>query len=335
MVSEGHLASLSAIKRVRLKWLVDSNEQLLQAQARKYGIPHASQQFTDALKDPEVGVIYICLPHYLHGRVALDALKAGKHVVCEKPLAMNAAEADQMIAAASSAGRCLFVSEDHRFAPENILTRRLLAEGKIGRPTLCTAAFIGNEIQRMNDPNNWKGTLDKAGGGVIIDNGFHILDTLISFLGPVESVQAIGKRLVVTAQNKEEDTATISLAFVGGAVANLALTFGASFCGFPEGYQGAGIRYDIFGTQGALHLVNEEHGPVLELVTAEGRMCMTGEMVKQNLPPDTPLNIDEHFVHCLLDRVAPVVTARDGRAVMRVIDGCYESIRTGRLVRVA
>jgi predicted dehydrogenase len=181
----------------------------------------------------------------------------------------------------------------------------------------------------MNDPHNWKGTKEKSGGGVIIDNGFHMIDTLISFFGDIESVSATAERLIVKAENKEEDTAVISFVFKNNAIADLGLTFAAQHSYFPAGYIGAGIRYDIFGTAGSLHLINGNRFPVSLVKGTKIERWESSELAAKY-----PLEMNRHFIECLLDGKDPLVTAEDGLKVMRVIDACYESVRTGKKISI-
>src|SRR3972149_4351387 len=202
VISDGHLAGLKKIPGAEIAGIADPNEKTLLNQSVKFEIKRRETDYRALLDDKEIDMVYICVPHYLHCKMTKEAFSAGKHVFCEKPLAMNAKEAEEMIRAGKNAKKRLFVAENHRFIPENIKIRELIKEGEIGKPFMCLSCFIGDETKRMNDPQNWKGTKEKSGGGVIIDNGFHMIDTLISFFGDIESVSVTAKRLIVKAENK-------------------------------------------------------------------------------------------------------------------------------------
>lgn len=331
VVSGYHLVNLSKIPEVEMEIIADLNEEARNRLADKHGITKRVADYKQVIEDENVEVVYVFAPHYLHCSMVIEAFQAGKHVVCEKPFAMNADEADKMIAAAEKAGKKLLIAENFRFNPTNVMTRKLLSEEKIGKPFMCMSTFIGNEIVRMSDPDNWKGTKDKAGGGVIIDNGFHMIDTLCSFFGDVESVQATAGRLLVKAENKEEDTALIILKFASNVLVELSLTFVAEYNGFPPSYMGAGFRYDLYGEKGSIHLVNQAD-TALTLVTESGRQVSSAQEVSQNLGSDAKLNMHRHFVDCIMNDAEPVITTRDARQAMRVIDACYESAKTGERV---
>ena len=318
------IADLLRSGRWRMAGLADPDPQTRETIRREFGLESIHADYRRLLEGDAVEVIYLCVPHHLHCPLALEALHRGKHVICEKPLALNAAEARRMQAAAQRAGKRLFVAENFRYLSANRAMRKVLEAGALGQVFLCLSCFIGDEYQRMSDPVSWKGDPNKSGGGVIIDNGPHVIDTLCSFFGRVESVQAFAERGVITCPTKAEDTACLTLRLTGGVLANIALTFVARQNLFPAGYGGAGLRYDIYGVGGSLHMVNERGDPVT--LVRNGR--------HETIPQPPALNMMEHFAQCLESGAEPLVTAQDGLHVMEVIDACYESIRTGRTVDI-
>lgn len=329
VISEGHIISLLKNERVEVVGLSDTSQTARDRIAKKFGLRKIISNYENFLSDPCIDLIYICLPHYLHYPVALNSFKAGKHVICEKPMAMNAKESDTMIKESERAGKRLFIAENHRFLPENRKAKDLIDKGEIGKPFLCLSCFIGNEINRMSDSENWKGTKDKSGGGVIIDSGPHLIDTLHYFFGQIESVSTYGGRLAIKTENKEEDTALISFQFKAGIIANVALTFAAKYNSFPKNYRGAGIRYDIYGTKGSLHITNDKKCP-LTLIKKE----KYEEFTMDDIFPDFSIDMDSHFIDCLLRNKESLVTPEEEREVMRIIDACYKSMEEGRKIKI-
>ena len=327
--SDAHIRSLQKDERVEVAGLADINQAARDRAEKKFGLRKIVSNYKELLSDPHLDLVYICTPHYLHNSITLETFRTGKHVICEKPMAMNAKEADEMIKESERTGKRLFIAENHRFLPENRKTKQLIEGNEIGRPFLCLSCFIGKEIKRMNNIKDWKGTKDKSGGGVIIDNGPHLIDALCYFFGRVESVNAYGARLAIEAKNKEEDTALISFQFKTGIMANLALTFAAKYNNFPRNYSGTGIRYDIYGTKGSLHIISDKECP-LTLIQKEKYQKFTMD----DIFPDFSIDMDSHFIDCFLRDKEPLVTPEEGREVMRVIDACYKSMKEGRKVRV-
>lgn len=329
VIFDGHVASLLENERVDVVGVADISEMVRNRIAKKFGLRKIVSNYEELLSDPGIDLIYVCAPHYLHYSITLDSFRASKHVICEKPMAMNAKEADEMIRESKRAGKRLFIAENHRFIPRNRKTKDLIEKGKIGKPFLCLSCFIGNEIERMSDSNNWKGTKGKSGGGVIIDNGSHLIDTLYYFFGRIETVNAYGGKLAIKAKNKEEDTALISLQFKTGIIANIALTFAAKYNSFPNNYCGAGIRNDIYGTKGSLHITNDRETP-LTLINKEKYQSFTTD----DMSTGFSIDMDSHFIDCLLWDKEPLITVEEERDVMSVIDACYQSMKEGRKVRI-
>jgi predicted dehydrogenase len=322
VVSDGHVQALKDDGRVELIGVADPSQAARDRMASEYGVA----TFPEHQKIIEMAdVVYICTPHVFHLPMAAEAIAAGKHVVCEKPFAMNAAEAEEMVVTARRAGVKIFVAENFRYIPEIIKMREIIASGEIGSPFLCLSCFIGDEFARMSDSANWKGTKATAGGGVIIDNGPHMLDSLYHLFGKVDEISATAGRLVVEANNKEEDSAQINIRFTNGVLVNCALTFAAVYNGFPDGYMGFGVRYDINATSGALHAVVGR-----ELVVMRGRE--QERLASRELPRSS--NMDSDFIGAILGEAEPLVTGDDGLYVMRMVDACYKSIAEARAVRL-
>ncbi|MEV0648343.1 Gfo/Idh/MocA family oxidoreductase [Phytomonospora sp. NPDC050363] len=157
--------------------------------------PAVSDDPTDVFAGPVDGVD-ICLPVFLHERTAVDALKAGKHVLVEKPITDTIEAARRVLAAATDSGRVLALAENHRRSPAIRVARWLLTERQmIGAPVLVTM-----ERSRFQEPTtadwHWRARKATGGGGWAVDNAAHLFDTLQYFFGPVEAVTAHARRVV-------------------------------------------------------------------------------------------------------------------------------------------
>ncbi|MCR4427633.1 MAG: Gfo/Idh/MocA family oxidoreductase, partial [Firmicutes bacterium] len=129
-----HLRVYSALPDVRILAIADVDRDRLLAYAKEYGVPHAFEDYRDLLALPELDAVSICLPNYLHKPATIDALRAGKHVLVEKPMAMSAAEAEEMLAVAQEHNKTLAVSMNYRWSngPESWYLKHLISEGKLG-----------------------------------------------------------------------------------------------------------------------------------------------------------------------------------------------------------
>jgi len=312
----------------RVVAVADPDENARRKLAADFGIDRTCADYEELLRS-DVDVVYVCTPHYLHHPTALAALMQGKHVICEKPFALNADQAKEMAAQAAKVGKRIFPAENHRYIAENRKVREIIAGGGIGKPFLCMATFIGDEYERMSDPKNWKGTWDKSGGGVLIDNGPHVFDTVLSFFGRPVSVCAHCSNALAASPDKGEDTAIATLRFGSGVLCEVSLTFVARYCGFPEQYVGAGLRYDVFGENGSAHILMGDPCPVKWVTGKETRLFGQEELEQEFTDV-----ADVHFLECILDGKEPLVTSTDGIQVMSVIDACYRSAKSGQAERL-
>lgn len=177
------------------------------------------------LADPGIDIVDICLPPHLHVPVARDALRAGKHVICEKPLAPSLAEAEALAALAQEQGRFLWPVFQYRFGPGLAALHALIDQGLAGIPhvaTLETHWDRGAEYYAVP----WRGTWEGEQGGAILGHAIHIHDLLCDILGPVASVHA---ELATRVNPIEvEDCAALSIRMASGALVTSSVTLGAA-----------------------------------------------------------------------------------------------------------
>ena len=149
-------------------------------------------------------VVDVVTPHDSHCEITVAALQAGKHVICEKPMGRTLAEADAMLAAAQEAGRRLLISMPQLYYPAIRRAKEILDSGEIGRPFLADFAVYDDEFVRMSDPEHWKGSIERAGGGVLIDAGSHPLYLLLHLFGCPQSVSAMCRSLLIRDMPEDE-----------------------------------------------------------------------------------------------------------------------------------
>ena len=327
VISEWHIGPYRE-KGVEVVAIVEPVQRARDAAMARFGIPHGFDTVEQAL-DLQPDIASLCTPNYLHMPHAVALLEAGVHVIVEKPMACTVAECDRMIAAAGKSGKMLFVAHSQRFVPAHQLMIQTARSGALGRPVMAITTFIGNEYGRMNAPENWKGDYEHSGGGVLIDNGSHIINLLLGILGPVKYVEASGERILIEYEHKAEDTAVVNLKFACGALATLSCTFVAQASAYPKGYGGAGIRTEIIGENGALYAGNGD--PAFVFVDNSGANRIEYANAA-DIPASLPANPILHFIDCLRDGTEPFVTMHDGRDTIAVVEAAYKSAREGRRV---
>ena len=324
VISGGHCASLRDFG-CEMVAIVDPVEASRKQFQQEFGFEYAFTGHREVL-DKNIDVVIICTPNAFHAPAAIDFMNAGAHVICEKPMARTVEECDRMIEAAQATGRRLFVSHSQQFSPVHRQMIEDLKNGKIGRPFMAKADFIGDEFKRMNDPGNWKGTKEISGGGVLIDNGVHMINLLVAMFGKAKEVVAMCDRLVVESANKGEDSAQVVIFFENGVMAQVTVTFAATRSAWPSGYCGAAVRVEVLGTEGALMATNDL--PNYQLWDkADVRQALNSE--------DIPIDMNQYFLKCIVNDEESILTNGDARHTIAIVEAAYRSAEDGRKVQLS
>lgn len=324
-VGRVHVEAMLAQPDVDRISIADSDPRQLEHIFRTYPTQHADPDYHALLDDDAIDVIDICLPHDLHHPVALEAFDAGKDVILDKPIANTVVEADEIIAAAADAERRLFVALNQRFLPVHERVRQLLDEGAIGREFMATLTVVGDELARMSDPDSWKGTWDRAGGGVLADSGTHVVDLAHAWFGPPTSVTCHLARHVVREATKADDTAVMTMAYPDLTV-TLLLTYGAAGQGWSETRQ-------VWSESGSIHVRLEEADPL-----AVWKQDQPIEQQVEHDPAWWPWSVGLGLAHAV-DALAHdrdfIVDPADAREALRTIRAAYRSAELGQRVLLA
>lgn len=307
----------------RLVALVSGTPAKLEQYGTEYGIPKThrySYADFDRIRDnPDIDAVYIVLPNSLHAEYTIRAAQAGKHVMCEKPMATSVAECRAMIAACRKAGRKLMIGYRSRFEPYNRLAIELARGGHVG-PTQLVTAEHGFPIQ----PNQWR--LDKplSGGGSMMDIGIYSLNAARYLTGEepvsvnaVESTDRSDPRFRTV-----EDRVTFALRFPSGVIANCISSYSSAHNG-----------YRVIGTKGWIEL---------EPATPYVGQAMTIRKDNQTQPRVLPAPAKnqfagqlDHLAECVLNGTDPIVPGEEGLADLRVIEAIYRSAAEGRQVSLS
>jgi UDP-N-acetyl-2-amino-2-deoxyglucuronate dehydrogenase len=327
-VATSYLEYFRESERARLVAIADPNKAALQQARLACPCELAVEDYRTVLDRPEIDVVLVCTPHYLHHPVVCDALRAGKDVLSEKPIAVNLREADAMIDLAADQGRQFFVSLNMRFEADARHIRQLVQQEDLGRIVWARAAYLGYEIKNFSNPDHWKGDLTKAGGGVLLDGGYHVVDLLNSYFGKAKHVNAQGGRLVIETPGKGEDNVTLLVEYESGVIADLVASFTTSNVGCDQAPT-LMLSMDLSGTEGTLFSGYDSarlkrH---LDVVKPSGRS-------EVDLAAVGPMNKNDHFFDCFRDQTEPMVTAIDARNATAVVEAAYQSIKSGQRTAV-
>jgi len=271
---------------------------------RSFGIPRGFSSYEGLLNSPEVEAVYIPLPNGLHKEWVIKAAEKGKHVLCEKPISVNAAECQEMIDSCNKHSVTLMEAFMYRFHPQTNALKKLLHEGALGKVSLVRSSFT----ILLNDPEDIRYNRN-LGGGSLLDLGSYCVDITNSIIHdtPVE-VHAVAKR------NKKEG---VDVSFAG-LIRFKSNSLGVLDCGFESPHRN---RLDVVGEKGTLEVPNaftSKDSPVMFLYNGEKR-----EIV--NPAANTSRLMVEYFSDCVLNNRVPDYTPYDSLRNMQLIDDLIRS----------
>ncbi len=185
----------SPVEVVR-KVVVDIDEEMARSAAKTYGFEEYATDWHDVVNRSDIDIIDICTPNDTHAPIAIAAAKAGKHILCEKPMSMTVAEAEEMQAAARKSGVVTMLSYNYRHTPAVQMAKRLIEDGRIGKILTFRGYYLQDWGADPKAPLSWRYNKAKAGSGTLGDIGTHIVDAARMLVGEFESVNAIVKTFV-------------------------------------------------------------------------------------------------------------------------------------------
>lgn len=324
--------------KVCVKAVCDLNRERAQAFANTYDIPNVYTNFDEMLAEQALDALSVATWNNAHAPAAIAALNAGLHVLCEKPLAINACEAEKMLNAAKANNRLLMVGFVRRFAQNTVALKSIINSGDLGEIYSSKVSMI----RRWGNPGGWFSDKKRSGGGALIDLGVHIID-LARFLSgnplPVSVYAATFSKLGIkpdilgvdkyrTVEQDDfcdvEDAATALIRFDNGMVTYLNVTW-------VENADDETLIH-FSGSKGGANLE-----PSLEIYQDKYHyLCNTQPKLSyQGIDMDDIFNKEiGHFIDCIQTGQACICPAEDGLWLMKILDAIYESSRTGHEVSI-
>jgi predicted dehydrogenase len=320
-----HLPALRATPDAHVVAVASRSEDRAAEAAARFGVPHWTTDYRTLLDDPHIDVIDICTPNGTHAELAIAAARAGKHVICIKPLATTLAEADAMVAAAREAGTHLFYAENALFIPALQEAKRIVDEGGLGDVFRVRAA------EGIPGPAaGWFRDHAMAGGGAVIDMAVHSLAFLRHIAGADAAHVYAELGTFVHRDLQDEDTAVLTVRFTNGVIGHAEDSW--STVGEMDS------RFEVYGTKGRI-MIDMLHSSHLRVYSQTG-YTYWGERSEASKGWTYPLPLDEpvmfgtsamfaHFFRCLLRGEPSLSSGADGRAIMSIVDAAYRSARSG------
>ena len=327
-----HAVRYRECEQAELVALCDANPERLAAVADELGVERRFTSVEEMLQLPGLQAVSVALPNFLHAPVSLQALEAGCHVMCEKPLAMNAGEARQMVETARRVGGKLMVHFNVRFNPTSQLVKREVDSGRLG--DIYYARSVWHRNRGIPGLGGWFTDKARSGGGALIDIGVHRLDLALWLMGYPRPVSVTGVtysdlgRDLAARQEKTFDVDDLAAGFIrfeNGASLTLETSWASN----------TGKREDqwtqLLGRKAGALIRNTDEGYHFEAQLFEER---DGRM--ETLPLEGPLpyaeSAQQHFARCILEDRETMAPGEQGLIVMQILDAIYESAATGREV---
>ena len=291
-------SALVAISRAR--------PELAESFAGEFGARRWYARWRELIEDREIDAVYVATPVHLHAEQAIAAADAGKHVLCEKPMAMTVAECDRIVAACRANHVRLGVAYYRHFYPVVTRIKQLMASGDIGDPVVAQIDAFEQFNPAPDHPRAWLVRKEEAGGGPMFDFGCHRLEVLLNLLGPIERVTSLVSNAAL--KREVEDTAVAALQTARGACATVTVTHAA--CEPRDTLR-------IFGTRGSIHVDNLNSG--------ELRVTIGAIVREERHPPAANLHapLVGDFVDAVLTGRDPAVGGDVGRAVGQLEEQIY------------
>jgi myo-inositol 2-dehydrogenase / D-chiro-inositol 1-dehydrogenase len=299
------------------------------ALAKRYGIPRVFTDYREMLKERDIEMVTIAAPNSLHAQMTKDIAAAGKHIVCEKPLAMTIGEGEEMIAAAKRAGVLLMYGEELFFTPKYLKAKEMADSGAFGK------IYLVKQSEKHFGPHSeWFWDVNRSGGGALMDLGCHGIAFCYWFLGrsAIKSVYCQMGTYVHGGKTKADDDSSCILEFANGAVGLVEVSWARR--------GGMDDRVEVFGSEGCtyanLHMGNalptySENGYGYAVEKAPTTKGWTYPVFEELWNYGTPQELT-HFARCVRGKEKPQATGEDGLAVLQAVYAGYASAGEGRKI---
>ncbi len=315
-IFDRHADAIGKIPEANLCAITDISNERLTKFAKRYNISNAYKNYVDLLANDEIDVVVVCTPSGLHPLVSISALRAGKHVVCEKPMALNIADAKKVNETAKAEGRVFFEVKQNRYTPAIQALKSLIDDGSLGTLLMGNITVRWNRPQAYYDSNDWYGTISMD-GGVVLNQAIHHIDLLQWICGKPLSV--LSKTAILDHDIEAPDTALAIIQFENDVLANVEITT----CAAVKNIEGS---ITVMGTKGTVKV----GGPALNLFD-----IWEVEGIRIPVIDENPRNSNHYLfykdvVKALLSNepVSPLVTGQEGLKSLLIAESIFVSSKT-------
>jgi len=315
-ISGDHYPGWQKVEDVEIEVVVDINEEQAKQRAQEWGAKSWETDYHKVLDNKDITICDICLPHHLHATVTIDCLKAGKHVLLEKPIAMTINEAIEIMKYQKQSGKVLMIAENWYFAPVVTKAEEIIKSGAIGevysmRGNLDYPGFRSwPKEQAYVRGVGWRENATQSGGGVMVDGGIHTLSVARMFMGEVDTIWGIEGKQAWKDQTGLEDTFNAMTKFENG-------TSGIFHFADASGWDRCHFDFTLLGTSGVVEF--DIWTGILKVnghnVTTEYRVSPYGGFIEEI----------EHFMECVRTGSEPRSGGLDQTRSLALMLAAYES----------
>ena len=329
MIAELHAKTMKTLKNVDLIGIFDTNAAAAQKRAEQFQC-RAYSNFDEFLADPAIEAVTIATPSGMHGKVAIPAAKAGKHILCEKPLEITLEKVDAVIKACDENNVLLSPVFQTRFTKPVQLVRKAMQSGRFGRMVLASAQMRWYRNPAYYAGSTWRGTWAMDGGGALMNQAIHMIDLLIYINGAPEEVFAFAGTL--THSIEVEDNLCATVKYRNGSFGTIEVSTSCA-PGFPR-------RLEFSGSEGTVAFEEDKitrwefAKPIPQdeeiLNSLTGKADARGGSSPMNINSAGHASQISDLANAIMTGGRPFLDGREGRRAIELITGIYESARTGK-----
>lgn len=329
-----HIPGYLSHPMAELAAIADSNTEKLNAVGDEFHIEHRYSSLTEMLANEKLDIVSIATPNIFHKDMTIEALEAGCHVMCEKPIAMNAAEAQEMIDAAKRTGKRIMINYVKRYIPESIAVKRVIDAGMLGDIYFARSVWLRR--RRLPGFGGWFGKKAMSGGGPLIDIGVHRLDLALWYMGFPKPVWVMAStynpiaKAIAAKEKKDfdvEDLAVALIRFENGATLELE----ASWCANIKEREHLSTR--LLGTKGGSlqHNIGDVYDSYAEIYLER---CGCQYDMRLHEPVPQTYNCIYEFVDDIVHGNPSACSAKEALIAMKILDAIYESAAKNEPVQI-
>jgi predicted dehydrogenase len=331
-----HIASFNQHPAAKVVAVADLSAERGNQAAKQFGVPTVATDYREILARDDIDVVSIALPNYLHAPVGLDALKAGKHLMIDKPMATHARDAAKLLAEAKKRGLLLMVGQNNRFSPDVQTLKQLVVAGTLGEVYHAKTAWTRRGgIPRIG---SWFTEQKFAGGGCTYDIGTHALDRCLFLMGEFDAA-AVSGQTYAKFGNRGMGEGTWGKSEINPKKPFEVEDMSLALIKLKSG------RTVLLETSWASHQADADYNGTALFGTLAGAIIPDLKLFRQtengysteSITTSTPFansNRMVHFIDCLLGKAKPYVKPAESVAVQKILDAVYLSAQTGREVRI-